>query len=116
MDMLLAVPVLFLWLALVSLLVRPFGIQFPLTPFSAAKRRSAFQGLNFSQFMIVGGILNFGCGMWIVTTLWRYLEWKYWHGSSITTENVVRDALRYPLLSGVLFGVVGWLSFGNRAK
>lgn len=113
-EMLLALPVLFLWLALVSLLVRPFGIQLPLTPFDSARRKSGFQALTFLQFMIVGGVLYFGCGMWIVTTLWRYVEWKYWHGSSLTTETLLRDVLQYPLLSGVLFGLIGRLSFGKR--
>ena len=115
-GMLIALPVFLLWLTVVSVLVRPFGILLPLTPFSWAKRRSAFQSLTFSQYVIVGGVLYIGCGMWIETTLWRYLEWKYWHGPSISTENFLRDAMQYPLLSGVLVGVMCYLSLGNRAK
>jgi hypothetical protein len=108
--------VVLLWLTVVSVLVRPFGVRLPLTPFSWAKHRSAFQSLTFSQYVIVGGILYFGCEKWIVTTLWRYLEWRYWHGPSISTENFLRGAMQYPLLSGVLYGVVSYLSLGNRAK
>jgi hypothetical protein len=115
-EMLIALPVALLWLTVVSLLVRPFGVRLPLTPFSWAKHKSAFQSLTFSQYVIVGGVLYFGCAMWIATTLWRYLEWKYWHGPSMSTENVLRDAMQYPLLSGVLYGVVSYLSLGNRAK
>jgi hypothetical protein len=99
-EILIALPVVLLWLTVVSVLVRPFGVRLPLTPFSWDKQRSAFQSLTFSQYVIVGGVLYFGCGMWIVTTLWRYLEWKYWHGPSISTENFLRDAMQYPLLSG----------------
>ena len=115
-EILIALPVFLLWMTVVSVLVRPFGIQLPLTPFRWAKRRSALQSLTFSQYVAVGGVLYFGCGMWIVTSLWRYLEWKYWHGPSITTENLLRDAMQYPLLSGVLFGVVSYLSLGTRAE
>jgi hypothetical protein len=57
----------------------------------------------------------FGCGMLIVTTFSRYIEWKYWHGSSVTTDSLLRDAFQYPLLSGVLFGVVGWLTRGGNS-
>jgi len=53
--------------------------------------------------------------MLVVTTLSRYLEWKYWHGSSLTSEHLFRDGLQY-LLSGVIFGVISYLSLGNRAK
>jgi len=107
-TMLVALPVFLLWLALVSLLVRPFGVRLPLAPLSFVKLRSAFQSLTFSQYLIVHGILCFGCGMLIMTTLSRYLEWKYWHGSPLTSENLLRAALEYPLLSGVLFGLISW--------
>jgi hypothetical protein len=113
-ETLLALPVLFLWLALVSILVRPFGIKLPLAPLSA-KRRSAFQALTFSQFLIVAGVLIFGCGMLIMMTFSRYIAWKYWHGSSLTTESLLRDAFQYPLLSGLLFGVVGWFTRGGKS-
>jgi hypothetical protein len=113
-ETLLAVPMVLLWLVVVAILVRPFGIRLPLAPFSA-KRRSAFKALSFSQFLIIGGVLCFGCGMLIATTFSRYIEWKYWHGSSITREGLLRDAFQYPLLSGVLFGVVGWLTRGGNS-
>jgi hypothetical protein len=96
--------------------VRPFGIQLPLTPFSWAKRGSPFQSLTFRRYLIVGGLLYFGCGMLIMSTLSRYLEWRYWHGSALTSENLVREVLS-SLLAGVLFGLISWLSLGgNRAK
>ncbi len=115
-EALLALPVIFLWLAIVSILVRPFGIRLPLASFGA-KRTTAYLAFTFPQYLIVGGVLSFGCGMLIVTTFSRYIEWKYWHGSSLTTEKLLRDAFQYPLLSGVLFGVVGWFTRGgNSAK
>jgi hypothetical protein len=115
-ELLIALLLFLLWLTVVSVLVRPFGIQLPLTPFSWAKRRSAFQSLTFPQYLIVGGVLYFGCGMLIVSTLSRYLVWRYWHGSALTSENWVREVLS-SLLSGVLFGLISWLSLGgNRAK
>ena len=114
-EMLLALPLFLLWLTVVSLLVRPFGVRLPLTAFRWSRHRSAFQALSFSQYVMVGGILYFGCGMLIVNTLNRYLEWKYWHGPSVTSENLLRDALTYPLLSGVLLGVISYMGSGNRA-
>lgn len=116
-ETLLALPVLFLWLAVVSVLVRPFGTRLPLAPPFSAKRRSAFQALTFSQYLMVCGVLCFGCGMLIVTTFFRHIEWKYLHGSALTTESLLRDAFQYPLLSGGLFGMVGWFTRnGNGAE
>lgn len=115
-EILIALPVFLLWLTVVSVLVRPFGIQLPLAPFSLANRRSAFQALTFPQYLIVGGVLYFGCGMLIMSTLSRYLEGRYWHGSALTSENLVREVLS-SLLAGVLFVLISWLSLGgNRAK
>src|SRR6266550_3156988 len=107
--MLVALPALFLWLVVVSFLVRPFGVRLPLTPFSFAKRGLAFQSLTFSQYLMIGGVLYFGCGMLIAMTVSHYVEWKYWHGSSLTTYNWLRDAMEY-LLSGVLFGLVAYFT------
>jgi len=105
-----ALPVLFLWMTLVSLLVRPFGVRLPLSPFSFAERKTAFRVLTFSEYLIIGGILYFGCGMFVVTTLSRYLEWKYFHGSidSLTTGRLLRGFVSYPLIGGLLFGLISW--------
>lgn len=97
----------FLWLVVVALLVRPFGVQLPLGPF---RRARALQALTFSQYLFVCGVLCFGCGMLIVTTLSNYLEWKYFHGSSagLTTSGLLLAFVTYPLMAGVLFGLVSW--------
>lgn len=109
-EMLVALPVFFLWLVVVALLVRPFGVRLPLGPFSFGKRASALQALTFPQYVLVCGVLCFGCGMLIVTTLSNYLEWKYWHGSSssLTAGKLLRDAVQWPIVSGVLFGLISW--------
>ena len=46
-DILVAAPVFLLWLTIVSVLVRPFGIPLPFTPFSWTKHRSVIQSLTF---------------------------------------------------------------------
>jgi len=107
-EALVALPVFFLWLVVVSLLVRLFGVRLPLAPFSFAKRRSAFQTLTFPQYVMIYGVLGFGCGMLIVMTVSRYLEWKYWHGPTLTADKLLRDVWQYPLLGGVLFGLISW--------
>ena len=115
-DILIALPVFLLWLTVVSVLLRPFGIQLPLTPFSLASRRSALQALTFPQYLMVSGVLYFGCGMLIWSTLSRYLEWRYWHGPPLTGEHFVRGVVSC-LFGGVFFGFVSWLSLGrDRAK
>src|SRR5262245_18580793 len=108
--MLVALPAFFLWLVVRALLVRPFGVQLPLGPFSLGKRRCALQALTFSQFVLVAGILGFGCGMLIVTSASNYVEWKYFHGSSesLTTSGLLRAFVTYPFVSGVLFGLISW--------
>jgi hypothetical protein len=113
-DMLVDLPAFFVWLAVVSLLVRPFGVRLPLRPLSFAKLRSAVQTFTFSQYVVVVGILYFGCGMLIATTLSRYLEWKYWHGSSFTIEQFVRDFFQHVALGGVFFGVISSLGRSDK--
>ncbi len=115
-EILIAVPAFLVWMMVVAVLVRPFGLRLPLTPFGWAEQRSAFQSFSFSQYVTVGGVLYFGCGMWIVTTLGGYIEWKFWHGPLVTTETILRGAFQHALLSGVLFGVVSYLSSGNRSR
>jgi hypothetical protein len=108
-PMLVALLAFFLWLVVVALLVRPFGVQLPLGPFG--NRARALQALTFSQYLFVCGVLCFGCGMLIVTTLSNYLEWKYFHGPSVglTTSGLLRAFLTYPLIAGFLFGLISWV-------
>ena len=108
--MLVAVPVFFLWLVVVALLVPPFGVQLPLGPFSFGKRKCALQALTFSQYVLICGVLYFGCGMFIFTTLNHYLEWKYWHDSSrsLTAGKLLVDAVWWPVVAGLLFGLISW--------
>jgi hypothetical protein len=102
-------PVFFLWLTVVTLLVRPFGVRLPLAPHSFAKRKTALQALSFTECVIICGVLYFGCGMFIVTTLSRYIEWKYFHGSSdsLSTDSLLREIVTY-LIGGLLFGLISW--------
>jgi hypothetical protein len=108
-PMLVALLAFFLWLVVVALRVRPNGVQLPLGPFRFGKRARAMQALTFSQYLFVCGVLCFGCGMLIVTTLSDYLEWKYFHGSSagLATSGLLRFRST-PLMAGVLFGLISW--------
>ena len=114
--MLVALPVFFLWLVVVALVVRPFAIWLPLVPFSLTERRSAFRDLTFAQYVFVCGVLCFGCGLLIITTLSRYLEWKYFHGSSasLSANELLRDFVTYPLMAGVLYGVISYGTTGKK--
>jgi hypothetical protein len=108
-PMLVALLAFFLWLVVVALLVRPFGVQLPLGPFRFDKRARALQAPTFSQYLFVCGVLCFGCGMLIVTTLSKYLEWKYFHGSSVgLVASLLPAFVEYPLMAGVLFGLISW--------
>ena len=108
-TMLFALPVFFLWLVVVALIVRPFGVLLPLQPFSFGKRRSAFRGLTFPQYLFVCGVLCFGCGMLILTALSSYLEWKYFHGSpaNFSITELLRN-LETWLIAGVLYGLISY--------
>jgi hypothetical protein len=109
-ETLVALLVIFLWLIVVALLVRPFGVQLPFSPFSLFKRTYALQALTLSQHVLVVGVLLFGCGMLAVRTSSDYLEWKYFHGSStsLTTTGLLRAFVTYPLIGGVLYGLISW--------
>jgi hypothetical protein len=109
-EMLVAIPVLFLWLTVVALIVRPFGVRLPWRVFNFGKRSCAAPDLPFFQYVLVYGVLGFGCGMLILTTLSDYLEWKYWHGpfNGLTADKLLGYAVQWPLLAGVLFGLISW--------
>src|SRR4051794_40133998 len=108
--MLVALLVVLIWFAVVALILRPFGVWLPLWPFSYTKRRYALQSLNFSQYILVNGVLHFGCGMLIATTLYRYLDWRYWHSrpNFLSAGEFFGNALLWPLLAGVLFGLMSY--------
>jgi hypothetical protein len=110
-------PLIFLWFAIVALIVRPFGVRLPLGLFSFRERSSAFQSLTFPQYVMVCGVLSFGCGMFILTTASSYIEWKYFHGSSrfLSGDELFKNALTWPILAGVMFGVISFFS-GSRTS
>jgi len=104
------------WAAVVvALLVRPFGVRLPLNPLSFRKRRSAFQSLTPSQHMWIFGVLQWGCSMFIYTTLWDYLDWKYLNGPlhDLTAGWISGRAILWFTL-GLIMGGVTWK--GNMNK
>jgi len=102
-----ALPVFLLWFALVTLLVRAFGVRLPFR--ILRQRDGTSQSLTFSQHLWLIGVLYWGCGMWIVTTLDDYIDWKYWGGSShdLSAGRLVFHAVLWPL-GGLLFGWMTW--------
>jgi hypothetical protein len=117
-PVLVAIPAIFLWLVVVALLVRPFGIWLPLGPFSFRERTYALQALTFHQYVVIVGVFCFGCGMLIVTTLSHYLEWKYWHGSSsnLTPSMLLLDVVFWPIMAGVSYGLISYFWNARRQK
>jgi hypothetical protein len=113
--MLIALVVVLIWFAVVALILRPFGVSLPLGPFRYTKRRDALQSLNFAQYGFVNGVLHFGCGMLIATTLYRYLDWKYWHSrpNFLTAGEFFGNALLWLILGGIVFGL---MSYGTSAR
>jgi hypothetical protein len=110
--MIVSVPVLLLWLAMVAVVVRPFGVRVPFLGFRKSKDTS--QRHTFSQHMWLIGVLYWGCGMWIVTTLDDYLDWKYWNRSAhdLFAGRLLFHAVLWPL-AGLLFG---WMSWNGRTS
>jgi hypothetical protein len=105
--MIVAVPVALLWFAMIMLLGRAFGVQLP---FRILRQRNAVsRRLTFAQYIWLIGVLGWGCGMWIATTLDDYLDWKYWGGSAhnLSAGNLLIHAVLWPL-AGLLFGWMGW--------
>ena len=100
-------PVALLWFAMIMLLGRAFGVQLP---FRILRQRNAVsRRLTFAQYIWLIGVLGWGCGMWIATTLDDYLDWKYWVGSAhnLSAGNLLIHAVLWPL-AGLLFGWMGW--------
>ncbi|HEY5028418.1 MAG TPA: hypothetical protein VIK39_08425 [Candidatus Angelobacter sp.] len=102
-----ALPVFLLLFAVVTLLGRAFGVRLPFR--SLRQRNGTSQTLTFSQHMWLMGVLGWGGGMWIVTTLGDYLDWKYWSGSAhdLSTGKLLFHAAIWPL-GGILFGWMTW--------
>ena len=100
-------PVLLLWFAVVALLARAFGVRLLFR--RLRQRNGTSQSLTFSQHMRLMGVLGWGCGMWIVTTLDDYVEWKYWSGSAhdLSAGKLLFHAVLWPL-AGLLFGWMTW--------
>jgi hypothetical protein len=93
-----------LWFLIVSLAVRPFDLHLPLL--SSPKRR---RNLNQFQHILVLGVLICGLGCALITTLWEYLDWRYWNGpsSNLATGRVLFHAVFWAA-GGVLFGWMTW--------
>jgi hypothetical protein len=106
-QMAVAVPALVLWFAVVTLLGCALGVGLPFR--ILRQRNGTSQSLTFSQHMWFMGALGWGCGMWIVTTLGDYLDWKYWSGSAhdLSTGKLLFHAVLWPL-AGLLFGWMTW--------
>ena len=116
-TILVAFPVFLLWFAFLSLTLRPFGLRMPLSPFEYRERKSVLQSLTFSQYLAIYGVLYFGCGMVIMTTLSRYLDWKYFHGSSssLTEPELLRNVFEW-ILGGVAFGLLSFSQVHRSAR
>jgi hypothetical protein len=99
-----------LWLVVVSLLARPFGVRMPL-PWLGFGDRKILQTRSLYQHILVVGVLYWGCGMVIVTTLWDYLNWKYSGGSyqNLSVDKILIRAVIFPM-AGILFGWRTWHS------
>jgi hypothetical protein len=98
-----ALPVLLLWFVVVALIARAFGVRLPFP--SLRGRKGTSQSLTFSKHMLFIGVLYWGCGMWILTTLHDYLEWKYLNGPvhDFSAGRLLFHSVVWPL-GGLLFG------------
>jgi hypothetical protein len=102
-------PILLLWLLVVVLLARQFGVRLPLRPMWSKERQAAAEHLTRWQYMWIVGVLYFGCGMLIFTTLSDYLDWKYWDGSDhlVSAGRMLSRAVLW-LIVGFFFGWFSW--------
>ncbi len=114
-EMLLVIPVTLVWFVVVAVIVHPFGVQMPLRLSDFRQRTSWLQLLTFPQYLGIYGVLCFGCGMFILTTLSHYLEWRYFNGSSgsLSESELLANGLQW-LLGGVAFGLGSFFSRGTR--
>ena len=102
-----ALSALLLWSAAVRLIGRVFGV--PLTFFGLRQRHGNSKRVTFAQHIWLIGVLGWGCGMWIFTTFYDYLKWKYRSGSAyhVTAEDLLLHAVLWGL-GGVVFGWMTW--------
>jgi len=110
-PVLVALMAFLLWTFFVNLILRSlFGLPLPLSPFDYRNRKTILQFLTLSQSVIYG-VLHFGCGMVIMTTLSRYLNWRYFHGSSsgVTQAELFRSVWEW-IFGGVLVGLLSFFS------
>jgi hypothetical protein len=108
--MIVSVPLLLLWLAMVAVLQSLCVLSEYESPFLGFRKdKDTSQRLTFSQHTWVIGVLILGCGMWIVTTLDDYLDWKYWNGPAhdLFAGRLLFHAVLWPL-GRLLFGWMLW--------
>ena len=109
-QLVVALLALLLWLAVVALIGRAFGIRLPF--FSLRQRDGHSKSLTFSQHMWLKGVLGYGCGMWIFTTFYDYLKWKYGSGSAYHAS--AEDLLLHSVLWGLGGALFGWMTWNGR--
>ena len=112
--MLVGIAVLLLWSVVVRLLVRPFGVRLPLGLVRLVRSNGTSPALTLPHYIWLVGVLFWGCGMFIVTTLGEYVDWGYWNGSShkLSAGILLFRALAY-LIGGLVFG---WMTWRQRAE
>ena len=101
-----ALPVIFIWQFVATLLMRLFGVRLPFSLFGKNRKR-ALQLLTFSQ-SVWEGILSYGCGIFIWMILFEYLTCKYGdHPCMVFSLRICVYAVLWPAV-GAFVGAQHW--------
>jgi hypothetical protein len=106
--MVLAVPVLTAWDAIVALLVRPFGIRVPLLIWRK-DYKEAIRRMSRGQYILVVGVLGWGIGVQLLITATRYAEFRFKLFDPVpeTLGDFVVELIGF-MLVGIFFGWMMW--------
>ena len=100
-------PVLTLWFALVALIVRPWGIRLPIFWFHADPAH--YPVLKHWQYVIVEGVLRWGVGSWLLFSTADYIRFRFdYRPESHVTVGFFFIGLAFSMFMGFLVGLAQW--------
>jgi len=106
-------PLFVVWAGIIAILLRPFGIRFPLLIWRPGYGQ-AVQRLNRWEFIIIWGTVFFGAGLFSITEILHYFESTLGFRNPVSSDEWVPNLIT-SLGTGILFGWMAW-KYGPRGK
>lgn len=106
---LVSLPLAYLWIrVVVPLLVRPFGIELSVGLVGWREWRAELAQLNRGAYVVVVGVLMWGCWMAVAPLIMGYVRWKYLGGGWLIPVRDLAYGMMFWSIAGVFLGWSTW--------